>query len=163
VTAALYVLYDPGCALCQRCWAFLCEEAQYVPLRGVPMNSEAAERMFPDLVRHADELVIVSREGAVYRGADAWIICLWALRRYRPWAARLARPSLKPLARATFDAVSRRRMKISRILAGDAPQVAARLRRVEADCEDGSCGTGWQPLSATKPDNGVWSARRGTV
>ncbi len=149
---ALYVLYDPHCALCQRCMRFLADEPQIVPLRGLRRDGEQAARMFPGLdPGSGDDLVLVSDEGAVYRGPDAFIVCLWALVRYRRWAHRLARPGLRPLARAAFDGLSAHRGSISRLFRGSDDAVLERLRAVPVRCDDGSCMPapgGWKPLSA---------------
>ena len=149
---ALYVLYDADCALCRRCMQFLGEEPQLVPVRGLRRDGEEAAHLFPDLdPGTADDLVVVTDEGAVYRGPDAFIVCLWALTRYRPWAHRLARPSLRPLARAAFDALSANRGSISRLFRGTDAAVLHRLRAVPVRCDDGSCmptTRGWKPLSA---------------
>jgi hypothetical protein len=61
-------------------------------------------------------LVIVSDDGAVYRDAHAWIMCLYALQDYREWSLRLAQPALLPLARKGFSLLSRNRGRISRWL-----------------------------------------------
>jgi hypothetical protein len=43
-------------------------------------------------------------------------MCLWALEDYRGWAVRLARPEMMPLARLSFDLLSRNRRDLSRLL-----------------------------------------------
>ena len=56
---------------------------------------------------------MISDEGGVYRGADAWIMCLYALVEYREWALRLSAPALKPFARGAFALVSASRKQVS--------------------------------------------------
>lgn len=137
---ALYVLYDAHCALCQRCLRFLSSEPQLVPVRGLSRDGPEAAFTFPELdVAQDDDLVVVSDEGAVYRGPDAFIVCLWALTRYRVWAHRLARPALRPLARAAFDSLSGNRAQLSRLFRGGDEQVVQRLRAVPVHCDDGGC------------------------
>src|SRR4029078_4162899 len=63
-----------------------------------------------------EELVVVSDEGDVYRNAEAWIACLWALQDSREWSFRFARPALLPLARGIVEWVSTRRHRLSRAL-----------------------------------------------
>src|SRR5262249_25469517 len=65
---------------------------------------------------NADELFVVSDDGAVFDGGSAWIVCLWALVDYRDWSYRLATPALLPLARPAFELFSKRRKSISRRL-----------------------------------------------
>jgi len=62
------------------------------------------------------ELIVISDLGGVYRGAEAWIMCLYALVDYREWSLRLARPALLPLARRVFEWVGDSRADISRRL-----------------------------------------------
>jgi len=47
-----------------------------------------------DALKPGEQLLVISDEGAVYRGAHAWIMCLWALENYREHAQRLAHPAL---------------------------------------------------------------------
>jgi predicted DCC family thiol-disulfide oxidoreductase YuxK len=107
----LTVLYDHGCELCRRCRAFLEKQETFLVLEFVAGGSAESRQRFPTL-RQSDppeELIVIDDEGGVYRGADAWIVCLYALRRYRGWSERLARGSLRPLARAVFEWVSHNR------------------------------------------------------
>jgi predicted DCC family thiol-disulfide oxidoreductase YuxK len=112
---SLTVLYDASCPLCARCAAWLRAQRQYLDLQPVAAGSAEARRRFPDL-EAGGELLVVSSEGALYEGADAYIMCLWALERFRPLALRLATPPLKPFARAAFWALSRGRQRASQLL-----------------------------------------------
>ena len=77
--------------------------------------------------------MVVSDEGAVYRDENAWIMCLYALEEYREWAARLAHPLLRPLAREAFALLSRQRPRISRWLSlASEVEIAETLRHVGA-------------------------------
>ena len=97
----LTVLFDARCALCWRARAWLAAEPQYVELRFVAAASDQARFLFPDL-DHATtlgELTVVSDQAEVFRGAKAWLMCLWALWRYRGLALDLASPRWMPLAK----------------------------------------------------------------
>jgi hypothetical protein len=84
-----------------------------VDLAFVPAGSEAARRRFPQLDHAATtrDLTAISDEGAVYTGANAWLICLWALHDYRAWSLRLSSPELLPLARWLVIWVSQNRFR----------------------------------------------------
>lgn len=114
----LVVLYDAHCGLCVRCRLWLARQSQWVPIRMLPRDSVEAEARFPSLtpIVPPDELVAIADDGAVYWGARAWLICLWALEEYREWALWLASPMLMPLARRTFAHVSKNRDWISRLV-----------------------------------------------
>jgi predicted DCC family thiol-disulfide oxidoreductase YuxK len=114
---SLTVLYDARCGLCSNAHRFLLGQRQLVPLRLLAADSDEARRRFPTLAAaEPEELVAVSDEGDVYRGASAWIVCLWALQDFRDWSFRLATPALLPLARSAFEWVSTRRHGLSRAL-----------------------------------------------
>jgi predicted DCC family thiol-disulfide oxidoreductase YuxK len=107
----LTVLYDPGCDVCTHAARWLVSQALLVPMELVPAGSPAARARFPQLDHRAtlQDLTVVATGGQVYVGADAWVMCLWATRLYRPLAERLARPGGRPVARAVVKMASRYR------------------------------------------------------
>lgn len=110
----LTVLYDAGCALCQRARAWLERQPKYVPLEFVPAGSEEARRRFPglDSKKTLADLTVVGPAGEVYVGAKGWVMCLWALKNYRSAALRLSSPEMMPVARRLIAWVSRNRFRI---------------------------------------------------
>ena len=112
----LYVLYDGRCPLCRRCRGWLGQQAAFVPLIFIPLQSPEVAVRFPGIEQfHPEErLVVISDAGDVWRGDGAWIMCLWALREYREWSLRLANPLLRPFARQACELVSENRHAISR-------------------------------------------------
>jgi predicted DCC family thiol-disulfide oxidoreductase YuxK len=134
----LTVLYDASCGFCVECARWLQAQRQLVRLELVPSSSIAARARFPTrlLAGATEELIVVDDEGGVYRGAHAWIMCLWALRAYRRAALRLARPALLPLARAAVALVSRSRQPLSRWLdlAPDAEVTRAATQAAPPTC-----------------------------
>lgn len=132
----LTVLYDARCGLCSSARWWLEGQRQIVPLELVPADSEEARRRFPTLAAsRPEELIVVSDEGDVYAGSDAWIMSLWALDEYRDWAFRMARPALRPLARGIFKWVSTRRNGLSRSLGLLSDSELAREGGDPASCE----------------------------
>jgi predicted DCC family thiol-disulfide oxidoreductase YuxK len=110
----LTIIYDPRCGLCTQIKAWLIRQPAYVALKLLAAGSDDARSRFPEIP--PGELAVVSDSGDIWFGDHAWIICLWALRRYRRWARRLARPLLQPLARQAFAAVSHNRSALSLLL-----------------------------------------------
>ena len=99
MSKALYVLFDQECALCQRCRQWLMRQEAFIELRFIPLQSPEVARRFPGLREWPDldlreKLVVISDEGPVYQGQNAWIMCLYALKHYRegpaPCASRAA-------------------------------------------------------------------------
>jgi len=134
----LHVLYDAECELCRRVRLWLARQPADVPLDFIPLQTPDLAQRFPGVAafRPDQEIVVISDEGAVWWGGHAWITVLWALREYRPWAQRLARPALIPLARQACALVSENRHALSRWFAqADADQLRARL----ASLPDAGC------------------------
>jgi predicted DCC family thiol-disulfide oxidoreductase YuxK len=114
----LYVLYDAGCGLCSHLVQWMAQQPSSYDLRFVAAGSEEARRLFPEFHSPArpEELVVISGEGAVYRGDAAFIVCLYALHSYRALAVRLAQPGFRPLARRVFGMLSTNRVRLSELL-----------------------------------------------
>jgi predicted DCC family thiol-disulfide oxidoreductase YuxK len=125
----LTVLFDENCALCCHCRAWLMQQPAFVPLRFVPLQSPDISKLFPgiEMFRPSEQLIVVADDRSVYRGASAWVMCLWALQDYRDLAIRLANPLLLPLARVACELLSRNRFYLSDALFRQEPQNTARL------------------------------------
>lgn len=141
----LTVLYDERCGFCVRCARWLGQQRTHVRIWLLPTSSETVAKRFPGLHRATDELTVIDSDGGVYRGANAWILCLWAMVEWRAWSVRLASPTLKPVAREAFELLSTNRHHFSRLLRLNRDDVLARRLRAEVDpashprCSDGSC------------------------
>ncbi|MFF8385871.1 thiol-disulfide oxidoreductase DCC family protein [Streptomyces kanasensis] len=122
----LTVLYDAQCPLCVHVRHWLLRQRALVPMDLVPAGSVEARRRFPALDHAAtlEEITVVGDGGQVYRSADAWIVCLWALAEHRAKAHWLASPTGRPLARMTVLAASR-----------------WRAATAGPTCDGGTCGT----------------------
>jgi predicted DCC family thiol-disulfide oxidoreductase YuxK len=116
----LTVLYDPWCDLCTHAARWLASQPLLVPMELVPAASPAARSRFPQLDHQATlrDLTVVATGGQVYAGADAWVMCLWATRLYRPLAERLARPGGRSVARTVAKMASRYRRTQKAALGG---------------------------------------------
>src|SRR5207249_1259412 len=125
----LYVLFDAQCELCVRCRNWLMKQAAFVPLVFIALQSDEARQRFPEIekLRPNEQLLAISDDGSVYRGACAWIMCLWALQNYREHAQRLANPALLPFAKIVCELLSRNRFYLSDALFRHEPQSTARL------------------------------------
>ena len=112
---ALIVFYDGECGLCAKARKRLAGMAQRVPLLFVPYQDAQVHAIFPALASlDPDQQVIaMSDTGDIYRGDSAWITILWALRDYRGWACRLARPAWRKHAKAAVHHISMNRCQIS--------------------------------------------------
>ncbi|MEV7683280.1 DCC1-like thiol-disulfide oxidoreductase family protein [Streptomyces sp. NPDC088341] len=107
----LTVLYDAQCPLCVHVRHWLLRQRQLVPIDLVPAASREARRRYPDLDHGSTlkEITVIGDRGQIYRGAAAWIVCLWALAEHRPKAHWLATPAGAPFARVTVLAAAKYR------------------------------------------------------
>ncbi|MFD3802126.1 thiol-disulfide oxidoreductase DCC family protein [Streptomyces sp. NPDC058611] len=135
----LTVLYDAGCPVCVHIRHWLIGQRHLVPLDLVPAASYEAQRRFPRL-DHAStlkEITVVGDSGQVWRGTDAFIVCLWALAEHRPKANWLATPAGRPFARAALYTASAWRQAVR---TQDGPPVAGNdPARAEAPVCDDRC------------------------
>jgi len=119
----LTVLYDERCAVCLRARDWLLTQPCFVEVELLPAGSAAARARFGAVPWLGSELVVGDDRGYVWVGPAAFLTCLWATVRYRPWSYRLAGPSLAHLAERFFLLVSERRDRWS-----------AWLGREDSDC-----------------------------
>ncbi len=114
----LYVLYDSECGLCVRCRRWLQQQPMFVPLVFVPLQVPDLAQRFVGIERYRPdrEIVVVGDSGQVYTGGSAWMMCLWALEKTRPWARRLARAGLVGLVKRFCLLISTHRLKLSTAL-----------------------------------------------
>ena len=90
----LTVLYDAECGFCAHCRRWLERQRSHLELEFLPRASPQAAARFPGLDPGDDELVVIDDRGGVYRGPDAFVMCLYALEAYRPWALRMSSSSM---------------------------------------------------------------------
>ncbi len=131
----LYVLFDGECSLCGRCRTWLARQPAFLELHFLPFQSPQALRRFPGIeaLHPEEQLLVISDEGGVYRGPQAWIMCLYALRDYREWSQRLAHPALLPWARHVCELLSENRFRVSRWLdATTSCPITSKLGRAKA-------------------------------
>ncbi|WP_353944328.1 DCC1-like thiol-disulfide oxidoreductase family protein [Streptomyces sp. HUAS MG91] len=107
----LTVLYDAECHLCTFVRNWLVKQRQLVPLDLVPAGHARARQLFPDLDHAATlgDITVIGDGGQLYRGPAAWVVCMWALRAYRPTAHRMATPAGMKVAKQVVLAASRYR------------------------------------------------------
>jgi predicted DCC family thiol-disulfide oxidoreductase YuxK len=124
----LYVLYDGHCAICRRCRDWLARQATFVALEFLPLQSPDINRRFPGIEAFdpRERLIVIADDGSLYRGASAWVMCLWALKDYREYSCRLADPILLPFARVACELLSQNRYVISRLIFRQDSQALAR-------------------------------------
>ncbi len=106
--AALTVLYDPDCPVCRASKQWLMRLRPLVDVHFVAVGSEVAVRRFPSLdMAHCRQVItVVTDTGHVYRGEEAFVMCLWAMRRTRSLALAMAGGRRATLLKAMVGATS---------------------------------------------------------
>ncbi|MFT4546074.1 MAG: putative DCC family thiol-disulfide oxidoreductase YuxK [Verrucomicrobiales bacterium] len=142
---ALAVFFDQDCNLCGACRRWLMAQDKYIPLEFMAYQSRRAREICPRLaeLNPDKEIVVMADNGQIYQGGSAWIMCLYALRKYRELSMKLAHPMLLPLAKKMCHVVSSRRMSLSRMFRSSREELARELIEAEAEgatkCENGGC------------------------
>lgn len=148
----LTVLYDASCGICRNCREWVEEQERFFPIHFVPLQDPHLEERFPGIgtYRPVEQMLAIGEGGALYQGADAWIMVLYALKGYRELSLRLSHPALKPLARKSYELVSKNRHAMSGLLGlkGEQAEMAFKevIDEVPSDrfiCQcDQDCGCG---------------------
>jgi len=150
----LTVLYDPTCGFCVRCRQWLDKQPKAIAMRFVPQGSGRQQRLYPNLQYTVDEqgrpeeLIVIDDKGRVYRDDKAWVMCFYALRKYRGLAMRLAKPGMAGLARRAYSLISSNRRAIS-VLLGAKDDNEAR-QTLEAEPEAPRCNNALCALREAK-------------
>ena len=142
--SALAVFFDQECKLCRACRRWLMAQDKFLPLEFIAYQSPRARRVCPKLeeLDPEKEIVVMADNGQVYQGGSAWIMCLYALRRYRELSFKLAHPMLLPLAKKMCHVVSNHRGRLSRLFpCASREELARELINAEGTekCESGNC------------------------
>ncbi|MCA8950802.1 MAG: DUF393 domain-containing protein [Planctomycetes bacterium] len=103
---ALRVFFDGDCGLCRRVAAWLDAEPKFVPLECVAAQSAASTGCPLTAEALLAQVTVIASDGAIYRGTNAWLVCLWALRSYRGWSLRLSEGALRPWAERLFAVIT---------------------------------------------------------
>jgi len=126
--ARLTVIYDEKCELCRRCRHWLATQPSHIDLRFLACSDPQVLELYGDLPWFRIELMVVTDAGQAWVGTEAFLMCLWATRRWRNTSFRLRGTAFAPLAERFFHAISDNRATISAMLD---PHL----------CSDGSCPT----------------------
>ena len=77
----LTVFYDANCGVCASFRHWIGREPAFLAIEFLPYDSRQAAELCPGLLeRGADKKIIVmADDGRLWQGAEAWVLCLWAL------------------------------------------------------------------------------------
>ena len=97
---SIEVYYDGRCGMCCTFHEWINRQARAFDILFIPYQSPAAEEKFPGIgtLDPSREMIVRTDEGTIYRGAKAWVWCLYSCAHYRNLARRLAKPALLAMA-----------------------------------------------------------------
>jgi predicted DCC family thiol-disulfide oxidoreductase YuxK len=158
----LAVLYDMKGGFCVSCRHWLAGQPKFVEMDFLPARSAESARRLPGLEKPGDrdEVIVVGDDGSVWRGAKAFLMCLWALEEYRDWSLTLSRPTLLPLARTAVAIPGSLRKRLSSWLGLRSEEsTLATLRTVHIPRCAGEAERSGDAAVAAPPGEGIPAAR----
>jgi len=144
-TEGIEVFYDGRCGMCCSFHEWIARQPRAFAIRFIPYQSPDAERIFPGLgtLDPAREMVVRTGDRQVFRGAEAWVWCLYSCANHQAAARRLGGPTLLPVAIHACRVLAANRHALSKVFFRSKDrQVRKELHRMAtAGCEDGICAT----------------------
>ena len=142
---SIEVYYDGRCGMCCTFHEWIHRQARAFDIRFVPYQSPVAEEVFPGIgtLDPAREMVVRTNEGKIFRGAEAWVWCLYSCAYHRSLARRLAKPMMLAVAVRMCRLLASNRHSLSKVFFRRKDrEVRDTLHSMEMpDCEDGQCAT----------------------
>ncbi|MGJ8694998.1 MAG: thiol-disulfide oxidoreductase DCC family protein [Verrucomicrobiaceae bacterium] len=142
-TKWIEVFYDGRCGMCCTFHEWINKQERAFEIRFTPYQAPEAEEHCPGIhaLDPAREMVVHTCEGEFYRGAEAWVWCLYSCTHYRKAARRLGAPGLLPIAIRACRLLAANRHALSKVFFRRKDrEVRAELHRMEeVACEGDFC------------------------
>ena len=137
------VFYDGRCGMCCSFHEWINRQARAFGIEFIPYQAAQAERVFPGLgtLDPARVMVVRTSEGEIFRGAEAWVWCLYSCANYQATARRMGGPGLLPVAIHACRVLAANRHALSKVFFRSKDRkVREKLHQMEAAaCEDRYC------------------------
>lgn len=137
------VFYDGRCGMCCSFHEWIARQPRAFRIAFIPYQSPEAERVFPGLgtLDPAREMVVRTSGNEIFRGAEAWVWCLYSCANHQAAARRLGGPRLLPVAIHACRLLAANRHALSKVFfRSKDKQVRRELHRMDAAvCIDGFC------------------------
>ena len=139
------VYYDGRCGMCCTFHEWINRQPRAFPIGFIPYQADYAEKVFPGLgtLDPAREMVVRTSGGEIFRGAEAWVWCLFSCDNHQRAARRLAGPGLLPVAIHACRVLAANRHALSKVFFRKKDrQVREELHRMEVtECGEDACAT----------------------
>ena len=140
------VYYDGRCGMCCTFHEWINRQPRAFGVDFIPYQAERAERAFPGIgmLDPAREMVVRTDGGAIFRGAEAWVMCLYSCANHQAAARRLASPALLPVAIRACRLLAANRHALSKVFFRRKDrEVRENLHRMETPaCPGDLCANG---------------------
>ena len=137
------VFYDGRCGMCCSFHEWINRQPRAFGIGFIPYQAAEAERVFPGLgtLDPAREMVVRTSEGRIFRGAEAWVWCLFSCANHQAAARRLGGPGLLPVAIRACRLLAANRHALSKVFFRSKDKaVRAELHRMQPEpCDGGKC------------------------
>lgn len=137
------VFYDGRCRMCCSFHEWINRQPRAFEIAFIPYQAADAERIFPGIgmLDPAREMIVRTCGNKIYRGAEAWVLCLYSCSNYQTAARRLAGPGLLPVAIHACRVLAANRHALSKVFfRGKDRKVRDELHNMQApECPDDFC------------------------
>ena len=137
------VFYDGRCGMCCSFHEWINRQPRAFGIAFIPYQSPDAETIFPGIgtLDPAREMIVRTCGNEIYRGAEAWVLCLYSCANYQAAARRLAGPGLLPVAIHACRVLAANRHALSKVFFRSKDRkVREELHHMDTPaCADGFC------------------------
>ena len=137
------VFYDGRCGMCCSFHEWIHRQERAFQIDFVPYQAERAEEVFPGIhtLDPAREMIVRADNGEIYRGAEAWVMCLYSCTNHRDLAKRLARPAMLAVAIRVCHLLAANRHGLSKVFfRRKDKEVRKTLHQMDLlECPDDTC------------------------
>lgn len=139
------VFYDGRCGMCCSFHEWIHRQPRAFAIEFIPYQAARAEQVYPGIgtLDPAREMVVRTSEQQIFRGAEAWVWCLYSCANHQTAARRLGGPRLLPVAIHACRVLAANRHALSKVFFRRKDQkVKEELHQMEtAPCENEFCVT----------------------
>ena len=144
-TKEIEVFYDGRCGMCCSFHEWINRQPRAFGIGFIPYQAADAEQVFPGLgtLDPAREMVVRTDGGEVFRGAEAWVWCLYSCANHQQAARKLGGPVMLPVAIHACRVLAANRHALSKLFFRSKDKaVRDKLHRMEtAGCVGDYCTT----------------------
>lgn len=111
------VFYDGRCGMCCSFHEWINRQPRAYRIDFIPYQSPDAEKVFPGIgtLDPAREMIVRTDDGNIYRGAEAWVLCLYSCTNHQVAAKKLASPGMLSVAIRACRVLAANRHSLSKV------------------------------------------------